>query len=182
VIVHRGRRGAIGIVDSHHHFGVVARRPIAGAGEDHRVHVGGAQRLVRRLAHRPAQRLDQVGLAAAVRTNHPGQTGLDHEVGGLNERLEAVEAQTREFHVLGALSASHCWQARIFLCGARQWRGSSRRATAETGFSRGFWRGFTDPAVSMSHRYRIRVRQSEHGQRRENLPIGKVELSFSATA
>ncbi len=42
-IVHRGRRRAIGIVDRHHNFGVVARRTVAGTGEDHRVHVGGAQ-------------------------------------------------------------------------------------------------------------------------------------------
>ena len=97
-VVDRGRRGAIGIVDRHHHFGVVARRAVAGAGEDHRVHVGGAQRFVRGLAHRPAQRLDQVRLAAAVRTDHAGQAGLDHEVGGFNERLETVEAKTRQFH------------------------------------------------------------------------------------
>ncbi|MGY4472180.1 hypothetical protein ACVWWK_007889 [Bradyrhizobium sp. LB9.1b] len=52
-VVHRRRRGAIGIVDRHRHFGVVARRTIAGAGEDHRVHVGSAQRLIGGLAHRP---------------------------------------------------------------------------------------------------------------------------------
>ena len=98
VIVHRRRRGAVGIVDRHHHFGVVARRTVAGTGEDHRVHVGGAQRLVRGLAHRPAQRLDQIGLAAAVRPDHAGQARLDHEIGGLNERLESVEAKAREFH------------------------------------------------------------------------------------
>ncbi|MGY3364093.1 hypothetical protein ACVWZL_001218 [Bradyrhizobium sp. GM2.4] len=47
-VVHRRRRGAIGIVDRHRHFGVVARGAIAGAGEDHRVHVGGAQATCRR--------------------------------------------------------------------------------------------------------------------------------------
>jgi hypothetical protein len=53
-VVHGRRCGAIGIVDRHHHFGVVARGTVAGTGKDHRVHVGGAQRLVRGLAHRPA--------------------------------------------------------------------------------------------------------------------------------
>ena len=97
-IVHRCRRRAIGIVDRHHDFGVVARRTVAGTGEDHRVHVGGAQRFVRGLAHRPAQRLDQIGFAAAVRSDHAGQARLDHEVGGFNERLETVKAKAREFH------------------------------------------------------------------------------------
>jgi hypothetical protein len=97
-VIDGSRRRAIGVIDRHRHFGVVARRTVAGAGEDHRIHVGGAQRFVRGLAHRPAQRLDQVGFAAAVRSDHAGETGFDHEVGGFNERLETVEAEAREFH------------------------------------------------------------------------------------
>ena len=104
-VVDGRRRRAIGIVDRHHHFGVVARRTVAGTGEDHRVHVGGAQRFVRGLAHRPAQRLDQIRFAAAVRSDHAGQAGLDHEVGGFNERLETVEAEAREFHGHNSLLA-----------------------------------------------------------------------------
>ena len=73
-------------------------RTVAGTGEDHRVHVGGAQRFVRGLAHRPAQRLDQVGFAAAVRADHAGQAGFDHAVSGFHKRLETMEAKTREFH------------------------------------------------------------------------------------
>ena len=140
-VVDRRRRGAVGIVDRHHHFGVVARRPVAGAREDHRVHVGGAQRFVRGLAHRPAQRLDQIRFAAAVRPDHAGQSGLDHEVGGFNERLETVEAKAREFHGHDALLAgreSPCrdntiegnvgvWASRLRrLSGPRQWRGRGR--------------------------------------------------------
>src|SRR3954471_11478430 len=45
-----------------------------------------------------AQRLDEIGLAAAVRTDHAGQAGFDHEISGFNERLETVEAEAREFH------------------------------------------------------------------------------------
>ncbi len=97
-IVEGGRRRAVGIVDRHHHFGVVARGTVAGAREDHRVHVGGAQRLVRGLAHRPAQRLDQVGLAAAVRPDHAGQARFDQEIRGLDERLETVEAKAGQLH------------------------------------------------------------------------------------
>ena len=89
VLVELRRRLAIPVVDVHRHFGIVARRPRIGAGEDHIVHVGGAQRFVRGLAHHPAQRLDQVRLAAAVRPDHAGQPWLDVEIGGLDEGLEA---------------------------------------------------------------------------------------------
>jgi hypothetical protein len=99
-VIDGGRRGTVGVVDRHHHFGMVARRTVAGTGEDHRVHVGGAQRFVRGLAHRPAQRLDQIRFAAAVRSDHAGQAGFDHEVGGFNERFETMEAKAREFHEL----------------------------------------------------------------------------------
>ena len=151
-VVDGRRRGAIGIVDRHDHFGVVARRAVAGTGEDHRVHVGGAQRFVRGLAHRPAQRLDQVRFAAAVRSDHAGQAGLDHEVGGFNERLETVEAEAGEFHGHNSLLAgreSPCrdntiegnvgvWASRLLrLLWPRQWRGRGRRATAPRGFSQG---------------------------------------------
>ncbi len=78
-VVERGRRRAIGVVDRDRDLGVVARRPVGIAGEDHVVHVGGAHRLVRGFAHHPAQRFDQIGLAAAVRADHAGQSRLDHE-------------------------------------------------------------------------------------------------------
>jgi len=104
-VVHRRGRGAIGVVDRHRHFGVVARRTVAGAGKDHRVHVGGTQRLVRGLAHRPAQRFDEIRLAATVGADHAGQAGLDDEVRGLNEGLEAVKAQAGDFHKHASLLA-----------------------------------------------------------------------------
>src|SRR5262245_10964476 len=99
MLVELRRRLALAVVDQHRDFGIVARRPAVGAGEDHIVHVGGAQRLVRGLAHHPAQRLDQVRLAATVRPDHAGQPRLDQEIRGLDEGLEAEQAQTREFHV-----------------------------------------------------------------------------------
>src|SRR5690348_3705643 len=60
---------------------------------------------MRGLAHRPAQRLDQIRLAAAVRTDHAGQPRLDHEVGRLDKGLEAVKAEAREFHRHNSLLA-----------------------------------------------------------------------------
>jgi hypothetical protein len=98
VLVELRRRLAIGIVDRHRDFGIVARRPIVGAGKDHIVHVGGAHGLVGRFAHDPAQRLDQVRFAAAVGADHAGQPGFDQEISWLDEGLEAEQAQSRQFH------------------------------------------------------------------------------------
>ena len=101
LIVKRGRRRARGIVDRNPDLGIVAGRAVIGAGENHLVHRGGAHRLVRGLAHYPAQRFDQIGFAAAVRADHAGQSRLDQEIGRLDERLEPKQAQTRELHTSG---------------------------------------------------------------------------------
>src|SRR5262245_12898471 len=98
MLVELRRRLAGGVVDVHRDFGVVAGRAVVGAGEDHVVHVGGPQRLVRGLAHHPAQRLDQVRFAAAVGPDHAGEARLDQKVGRLDEGLESEQAQSRELH------------------------------------------------------------------------------------
>ena len=120
-VIDGGRRGAIGVVDRHDHFGVVARRAVAGTGEDHGVHVGGAQRFVRGLAHRPAQRLDQIRLAATVRTNDAGEAGFDHEISRFDERLETMEAKTRQLHK----SQNLCWQGANLPAGTIPWKAMS---------------------------------------------------------
>ena len=87
------RQRDLGRLDPQADLGQVERRPGAGAGEDHVVHLGAAQAARRGLAHHPAQRVDQVRLAAAVRTDDAGQPRLDRELGRMHERLEAGEAQ-----------------------------------------------------------------------------------------
>ena len=111
-VVHRRRRGAVGIVDDESDLGGVPRRTVAAAGEDHVVHAGRAHVPVRRLAHYPAKRLDEIGFAAAVRADHSGQPGFDQELGRLDERLEAEYPKPCEFQrpALLALKA-----------GARKW-------------------------------------------------------------
>ena len=89
MLVELGGRLARAVVDLDRDLGVVARRSVVGAGKDHIVHVGGAQRLVRRLAHHPAQRFHQVRLAAAVRTDHAGEPRLDQKIGRLDEGLKS---------------------------------------------------------------------------------------------
>src|SRR5208282_4597841 len=62
------------------------------------VHLRGAHGLVGGFAHDPAHGLDQVRLAAAIRTDHTGQSGFDLKVGGFDKGLEAYQAQPRELH------------------------------------------------------------------------------------
>ena len=74
-------------------FGEIARRPRRSPGEDHVVHAPAAQRLGAGFAHGPADRLEQVGFAAAVRPDDPGQARLDAKFGWLDEALEAAELE-----------------------------------------------------------------------------------------
>ena len=103
LVVEGGRRRAVGIVDQHRHFGIVAGRAVGGAGENHVVHGRGAHGFVRGFAHHPAQRFDQVRFAAAVRPDHAGQARLDQEIGRLDKRLEADQAQPRKLHASGLI-------------------------------------------------------------------------------
>ena len=85
VAVVLGRRLAPGIVDEDRHFRRVAGGALGRAGEDHVVHGGGAHALVGGLAHHPAQRFEQVRLAAAVGPDDAGEAFLDRKLGRLDE-------------------------------------------------------------------------------------------------
>ena len=93
LLVERRRREAVGFVQGEHHLGEVARGAAGGAGEDHVVHLAAAQAAGVDLAHRPAQRLDHVGLAAAVGADDAGQAGADLHRGRFGEALEPGDAQ-----------------------------------------------------------------------------------------
>lgn len=73
-------------------------RPAARTVEDDIVHGGRAHRLVRGLAHHPAQGLDEVRLAAAVRPDDPGQATRDDELRRIDESLEADDPEPVEPH------------------------------------------------------------------------------------
>jgi len=93
-----GRVGAaVGIVDEQRHFGDVARRASGAAGEDDVVHLRAAHRGRPRLAHHPAQRVEQVRLAAAVRADDRRQPRLDEQLRRLDEGLEAGKSEPGEF-------------------------------------------------------------------------------------
>jgi hypothetical protein len=92
-------RGAPGrVVEGERHLGHVARRAHGGAAEDDVVHGGRAHVAGRAFAHRPAQRLEQVRLAAAVGADDAGEAGLDKQLGRLHERLEARQSEPGEHH------------------------------------------------------------------------------------
>ena len=86
------------IVEKQRHFGGVARRPRCRAGEDDVVHAGRAHVLVGAFAHHPAQRLDEIRLAAAIRPDDAGQAALDDELGRFDEGFEAEQAKAVELH------------------------------------------------------------------------------------
>ncbi len=86
------RCAPLGIVDQQRDFGQVADRPRAGATEDHIVHFAATHALGRGLAHDPAQRLDDIGLAAPVGADNAGDARFDHQFGRIDERLESGNA------------------------------------------------------------------------------------------
>jgi hypothetical protein len=90
-VVHAGRRRAVAVVERQLHFGDVAARALGAAREDDVVHLAAAHALGRGLAHGPAQRLDQVRLATAVRADNSGEAGVDVEFGRVDEGLEPAQ-------------------------------------------------------------------------------------------
>ena len=99
VVDHRRRRARL-VVERQRHLGDVARRPRAGAGEDHVLHLAAAHLLGGGLAHHPLHRLDEVRLAAAVGPDDAGHAGLDGELRRIDEGLEAGEPEFVELHHL----------------------------------------------------------------------------------
>ncbi len=89
--VELSRRLALGVVEEDRHLGGVAGGSAVGAGKDHVVHGGRAHALVRGLAHDPSQGLEQVRFPAPVGADDAREARLDHELGRLDERLEAQQ-------------------------------------------------------------------------------------------
>jgi hypothetical protein len=86
-------------LEKHRDFGEIARGPRRRAREDDVVHAAAAQRLGGALAHHPADRLEQVGLAAAIGADDPRQPRLDQQLGGIDEALEARKLEPPDPHL-----------------------------------------------------------------------------------
>ena len=75
------------------------RRPRpARAGEDDVLHLAAAQRLGALLAEHPGDRVDDVGLARAVRADDAGDARLEAQRGRRGEGLEALQREALEVH------------------------------------------------------------------------------------
>ena len=74
-------------------FGEVAGGPGIGPGEDYIFHAAAAHGLGRAFAHRPAQRLEQVGLAATIGADDPGQAGFDPQLCRIDKAFKAIETK-----------------------------------------------------------------------------------------
>ena len=79
--------------DEDRDFREIARRTGRGACEDDIVHSPAAKRLGAGFTHGPADGLEKVGLAAAVRPDDSGQTWLDPKFGRFDEALETAELE-----------------------------------------------------------------------------------------
>jgi hypothetical protein len=98
------RQGAVGVVDGQRHLGTAQRGAAGGAGEDDVLHLAAAQALGALLAEDPRDRVDDVGLARAVRADDGGDPGLEPERRGGREGLEALERQAGQVHRTGTLA------------------------------------------------------------------------------
>ena len=94
---------------------VTSARPSGGppgrAGEDDVLHLAAAQRLRALLAEHPADRVDDVGLARAVRADDAGDARLEAQRRRRGEGLEALQRQALEVHGRGSGLRSRCPRA-----------------------------------------------------------------------
>ncbi len=86
------------VVDRQRDLGEIARRTAAGPGKDHIVHLAAAQPLRRGFAHHPAQRLDEIGFAAAVGPDNPSEARLDRQLGRFDKGFEPGETEAVYLH------------------------------------------------------------------------------------
>ena len=89
---------ARGVVDRERDLRAAQRGARGRAHEDHVVHARTAQRPGALGPQDPGDRVDDVGLARPVGPHHGGDPGLEFQVGGVGEGLEALHRQTLEKH------------------------------------------------------------------------------------
>jgi hypothetical protein len=90
--------GAVAVVEYQLDRGRADRLPTAGAIENDVAHGIAAEVLRGDLAHHPADRIDDVGLAAAVRPDYAGEVAGKVHRRGVHERLEANEFDPGKAH------------------------------------------------------------------------------------
>ncbi|MCW0424364.1 hypothetical protein NB713_002307 [Xanthomonas sacchari] len=93
--------GVVGVVEDQFHRGLRHRLARRGTGKDHVRQRIAAQPAGRTFAHHPAHRVDDVRLAAAVRTDDAGHVGRQVQRGRIDEGLEAGQLDGRQAHGAG---------------------------------------------------------------------------------
>ena len=93
------RQGAVGVVDREAHLRASERTARRRAGEDDVLHLAAAEGLRALLPHHPGERVDDVGLAGAVRADDAGDARFEGERRRLREGLETLQRQALEVHV-----------------------------------------------------------------------------------
>ncbi len=88
-----GRRPTILVGEGEDHLRHTDGRPIFGAGKDDIIHTIAAKPTGGLLAHHPANGIDHITLAAAVRTNDGCNAVLETKSGGINKGFEAMDLQ-----------------------------------------------------------------------------------------
>ncbi len=81
------------VVDRQRHLGPAQSRPVGGSGEDDVVHLAAAQRTRSLRAQHPGDRVDEVRLPRAVRTDDDRDAGLEIEDRLVGEGLEPPQRE-----------------------------------------------------------------------------------------
>ena len=92
---------AVAVVEDHLHLCVPARRLAVAAREDHVLHRLAADGQRALLAHRPEDRVGDVGLAAAVGPDDDADARRKLQPGALGERLEPLDGDRAQMHGFG---------------------------------------------------------------------------------
>ncbi len=92
----------VGVVEDQRDLGHAVRAAVLGAVEDDVAHRPAAEVLRALLAHAPADRVDDVRLAAAVRTDDADDIRVEVDDGAVDERLEAGDLELADAHVVFA--------------------------------------------------------------------------------
>ena len=98
LVVELAWRAAVAVVELQRDLGKIARRALFGAGKDHIVHFRAAHLAGVAFAHHPAQTLDNIGFAAAIRADNAGHARFDLDLCRVGKGLETGHLQGFENH------------------------------------------------------------------------------------
>ena len=97
-LVELDRQQTGGVVEGQADLGASEGRALRRAGEDHVVHLLRPDGLGGLRAEHPGDCVDDIGLAGAVGADDHRHPGLERHLGGVGERLEALEGETLQEH------------------------------------------------------------------------------------